>query len=164
MQSLRLLPLVLVLGLVSSCNKSDVDAASGDAKQATGDAMKTAGDAAKGAAQQAGAAMESLMKDLSADFSKLDTTKLQQLGKDAMAAVATQLGNIKDLASAQSVSSTVTPLIEKLEGLKKALGGTLPDTATVKSAISSLTTKFQNSEIMDAIKPMLTKLQNLVGA
>jgi hypothetical protein len=81
-----------------------------------------------------------------------------------MAAVATQLGNIKDLASAQSVSSTVTPLIEKLEGLKKALGGTLPDTATVKSAISSLTTKFQNSEIMDAIKPMLTKLQNLVGA
>jgi hypothetical protein len=164
MQSLRFLPLVLVLGLVSSCNKSDVDAAPGDATKSANDAMKSAGDAAKGAAQQAGAAMETLMKDLSADFSKLDTTKLQQLGKDAMAAVATQLGNIKDLASAQSVSSNVTPLIEKLEGLKKALGGMLPDTATVKSAISSLTTKFQNSEIMDAIKPMLTKLQNLVGA
>lgn len=166
MPSHRFLPLVLALGLLSSCNKSDVDAASGDATKTAGDAMKSAGDAAKNVVQQAGAAFDGMMKDLDVkNLATLDATKLQELGKNAMDAVAKQLESIKDLPSAQKVSSAMTPMLEKLENLKQSLGGTLPNVESVKSAISSLATKFPTGgEIMEAIKPMLTKLQNLVGS
>lgn len=157
MQSLRFLPVVLALGLVTGCNKSDPNAAPGDP-------MKSAGDAVKGVTAQASAALDGLMKDLDlANIAKLDTAKLQELGKSAMAAVSNQLASIKDLPSAKSVSSAVTPMLEKLDGLKKALGGKLPDAESVKSAISALTAKFPTGEIMEAIKPMLTKLTSLVG-
>jgi len=157
MQSLRLLPFALALTLVTGCDKSDANAA--------GDAMKSAGDAAKGAVQQASTALDGMMKDLDlSNLAKLDAAKLQELGKSAMATVATQLGNIKDLASAKSVSGALTPMLEKLDGLKTALGGKLPDLESVKSAISSLTTKFPTGgEVMEAIKPMLAKLTSLVG-
>jgi hypothetical protein len=149
MQDLRFLPVVLALGLLSGCEKSDVDAA---------------GDSVKGAAQEAGASLDSLMKDL--DLSKiatLDAAKLQQIGKDAMASIAAQLESIKDLPSAQKVSSAITPVLGKLESVKTALGNKLPNVEEVKTAIASLTTKFKDSEVMKAIEPMLTQLQSLVG-
>ncbi len=158
MQSLRFLPIVLALGLVTGCNRSDVDAAPNNP-------MKSTGDAVKGTAAQSSAAIDRLMQDLNlTNLPKLDTAKLQELGKGAMSAVAAQLNSIKDLPSARSVSSTVTPLLEKLEGLKTALGNNLPNVESVKSAISSLTAKFPSGEIMQAIEPMLTKLKSVVGA
>lgn len=157
MQSLRFLPIVLALGLITGCNKSDVDAAPGEP-------TKSASDAVKDAASQASAAIDGLMKDLDlTNLPKLDTAKLQELGKSAMATIAAQLNSIKDLPSAKSVSNTVTPLLAKLEGLKTALGNNLPDVESVKNAISSLTAKFPSGEIMQAIEPMLTKLKSLVG-
>jgi len=158
MQSLRFLPIVLALGLVTGCNKTEVDAAPNDP-------MNSAGAAVKGTAAQASAAIDRLMQDLDlANLPKLDTAKLQELGKSAMSAVAAQLNTIKDLPSAKSVSGTVTPLLAKLEGLKTALGNNLPNVESVKSAISSLSAKFPSGEIMQAIEPMLTKLKSLVGA
>jgi hypothetical protein len=156
MQIQKLLPLVLALGVLGGCDQSEVGAAAGDS-------MKSAGDALKGAAQQAGASLDGLMKDLEKNLATLDTTKLQEHGKTAMAWIAAQLEAVKDLPSAQKVAGAVTPLLEKLEGVKTALGDKLPDVAEVKSAISSLKAKFQDSEVMQALEPMLAKLESLIG-
>lgn len=157
MKSFLIVPIALVLGLAAGCNESEPNAAPKDP-------MKTAGDAVKGATEQASAAVDGLLKDLDLEnISSLDPQKLRSLGENAMNSVATQLGNIKDLASAQNVSSTLSPLLEKLEAVKTALGGKLPNVESVKNAISSLTAKFQGGEIMNAIKPMLTKLESLIS-
>jgi hypothetical protein len=164
MKSLLFLPVVLALGLAAGCGESDVDASSGDPTKPAGDPTKSLGDTAKGAMDKASETLAGLSKDLDlSNLSNLDTAKLQQLGKDAMSTISTQLGNIKDLASAKSVSSALTPIIEKLGPLKSALGDTLPNMESVKSAISSLKAKFPTGEIMEAIQPMLTKLQGLIA-
>ncbi|MEZ6017351.1 MAG: hypothetical protein R3F49_19715 [Planctomycetota bacterium] len=157
MKTSRILPVVLALGLVAGCNKSDANAAAGDV-------TKSVGDAAKGLAEKAQSAFGGL-KDLDlSKISSLDPAKLQEMGKTAMSTLATQLGSIKDVASAEGFKGMVEPMLEKLTGLKTALGGKLPDMETLKSALGSLTTKFPSgSEVMNVLKPVIEKLTSLVG-
>lgn len=157
MKSLRFLPVVLALGLVAGCSKSD-------ASGAAADLSKKAGDVAKGAVESATAAFDGLKNlDLS-DITKLDPAKLQDVGKNAMSAIASQLGSISDLASAKNVAGMLEPMMEKLGGLKSALGGKLPSMESVTSAITSLTSKFAGkADIMGVLQPILDKLKGLVG-
>lgn len=153
MKSLRSIPVALALGLALGCSKSEAN-----------DAMKKAGDAAKGAVESATNAFDGLKNIDLSDVTKLDPAKLQGLGKDAMSAIAKQLGSISDLASAKNVAGVIEPMLEKLGSLKTALGGKLPSMEEVSSAISSLTTKFTGkADIMGAIQPVLDKLKALIG-
>ncbi len=160
MQLSRFLPVALALGLIAGCSKSDASGTPGTA----GDAMKAVGDAAKGALDKATAAFDGL-KDLDlSDVTKLDPAKLQEVGKSAMNGIAAQLGSITDLASAKNVVGELEPWMDKLGSLKTALSGKLPDMESVKTAISGLTSKFSgNADIMGALKPVIEKLQALIG-
>jgi len=161
MNSLRLLPVLLALGLVAGCNKTDAS-----------DTMKTPGETAKGAvdsvkvgADKAAAGAMGAMDSLkNMDFSKMEPAKLAEAGKNVMSDIASRLGNIKDLASAKTVKETLEPMMDKLGSLKTSLNGKLPNMEAVTTAITKLKAEFPSgSEVMNLIKPMLDKLSNLVG-
>jgi hypothetical protein len=148
----RFLPLALAAGLVAGCGDSNTNAAGG------------AGNAAQDLLKQAQGALGDLSNLKLEDITKMDTSKLQDLGKSTMDAVVSKLGDVKDLASAESVKGLVEPLLEKLGAVKTALGGKLPNMEELKSTIASLTSKFTDgSDVMNVLKPLLDKLSKLVG-
>lgn len=158
MKTLRILPLALALGLATGCSKSETNAAG------AGGAAGTLGDAAKGLADKAKSAFGDLSSIDPSSFATLEAGKLQEIGKTAMAAIASQLGSIKDVAGATSFKTTVEPMLAKLTSLKSALNGKLPDMDTVKTAIAAATTKLTgNADVMKVLQPVLDKLKGLVG-
>jgi hypothetical protein len=121
-------------------------------------------DSAKALTAKAQEAMGKL-KDL--DVSKLSTMtpeQVQELGKSAMTAVATQLDQVKDKATAENAKQALDPILEKLGALKGALAGKLPDAAQVRSAIQSLQARLgMNGDVMSVLQPVLAQIQGLIG-
>lgn len=98
--------------------------------------------------------------------------ELGDLGADAMkskvseiaGSLGEQLGSIKDLASATSITEKIGPAIAALEKLKGGLGGMLPDMGSLGGIVDTLKSKFgDKADIMGVLKPMLDKLMALLG-
>lgn len=148
-----LVPL-LALGLVA-CGESE--------SQASGDK----GSMLDSAKALAGKAQEQLGKLKDLDVSKLSTMtpeQVQELGKTAMTAVATQLDQVKDKATAENAKQALDPLLEKLGALKGALAGKLPEVSQVQTALQSLQARLgMNGDVMSLLQPVLAQIQGLIG-
>ncbi|MFN0007175.1 MAG: hypothetical protein ACKVXR_04640 [Planctomycetota bacterium] len=126
-------PILLVLFIASSCEKS-ADAAA-TIKGASG----------------------------SVDLSKLTPEAMKTEGSKLVSQVTSKLGEIKDLASAENAVKQLDPLIGNLGMLKDKLGAGGLDLSSIQSSISGLTSKFgSDTKIMGALKPLLDKLQAML--
>ena len=147
LSSLLLLPL-LVFG--TACSGDEVE---GKVK-----------DLADSAAEAGSGLMDSL-KEL--DVSKLGDLapeKLTEMASGAVSSIGEQLGSIKDLADVESMKESLMPMLDKLGSLKDALGDKMPSMESLTSAVTGLKEKFAgDASILEALQPVLDKLQGLVG-
>ena len=97
------------------------------------------------------------------DVSKLSPEALKTEGSKLVSELASKLGEIKDLAGAQSAAKSLEPMLANLGMLKDKLGLANMDMSSVQTAVSSLTAKFgSDGKIMEALKPLLEKIQGLL--
>jgi hypothetical protein len=137
--------------------------------------LKAAGGAAAGAAGALGGLASNLTGGGSANLGALGDLDLGALeglapealatkGREAVQAIAAQLGSIQDLPGAEAVVKAVEPWLEKLGALEDSLGGVLPESATLAGAIDALKARFDpTGEVMQTLEPLLAKLQALIG-
>ena len=115
------------------------------------------GESGKGAADVVSAATKNL------DLSKLNPEQMKAEGTKLVGDVAQKLGSIKDLASVQSVTKELEPLLGNLGMLKDKLGVSGLNLSSIQTALTGLTSKFGGDmKIMDALKPLLDKVQALL--
>lgn len=146
---LSILPLSLLL-LLGSCGEEGTVAAK--------EALAKAGEAAQATASSFG----EKFKDV--DWSGLAPEKLKEMGGEAVTAITTKLGEIKDSETAESVANTVKPLLEKGGATLKALGDKLPGRADLKVKVDELATQFEGNEgVMKHLGPVLEKLSEILG-
>ncbi|MBK9383717.1 MAG: hypothetical protein IPN34_02670 [Planctomycetes bacterium] len=157
MKALLISSCFAALGFLASCSDSESNAGNGNTS-------KNLLDSAKNLAAQAQDALGK-MKDLDvSQLSSMSPEKMQELGKSAMGAIATQLDQVKDMASAEKAKGAIDPILEKLGALKGALAGQLPDVSKITEAIQGLQTRLgSNLDVMNALQPLLGKLQGLIG-
>ncbi|MBL8896851.1 MAG: hypothetical protein JNM84_04455 [Planctomycetes bacterium] len=157
MRALFLTTFLTASAFLASCTDSESNAGNDNT-------TKNLLDSAKNLAAKAQDALGKV-KDLDvSQLSSMSPEKMQELGKSAMAAVATQLDQVKDLASAEKAKGTIDPLLEKLAALKGALAGQIPDASKITEAIQGLQTRLgSNLDVMNALQPLLGKLQGLIG-
>ena len=159
MTKLTILPVVLALGLIAGCEKAESGAEG---------IVDAAGEGAEGIAGAAGDLMnkatESLNSMADIDLAGLSPDKLKEKGGEMISGLASQLGNISDLASAESISKAAGPVIEKLGSLKGMLGDNLPDMSSLSEAVSGLTSKFADkADVMKVLQPMIDKITGMIG-
>jgi len=100
------------------------------------------------------------MKDSAA---KLDTDTLKAEGEKLVSQIGTQLGEIKDQATAENVSKQLEPVLASLASLKDKLGLQNLDMSSIEKAIDDLTSKFSSdSNVMGVIQPVIDKLKALM--
>jgi hypothetical protein len=157
MKALLLSTCLAAAAFLASCSDSESDA--GDTNS-----TKNLLDSAKNLAAKAQDALGKV-KDLDvSQISSMSPEKMQELTKSAMAAVATQLDQVKDLASAEKAKGAIDPILEKLAALKGAFAGQLPDASKITQAIQDLQTRLgSNLDVMNALQPLIGKLQGLIG-
>jgi hypothetical protein len=129
--------------LVSACSKEEVQAKMDEA------------------ANKAGGALESL-KDI--DLGSLSPDALKEKANSLTDSLATQLGEIKDKASAMDVKKAAEPVVDMLSKMKGMLGENMPDLSSLNGVVDDLKAKFNSDEgVMGVLKPLLDKLQSLVS-
>ena len=159
MTKLTFLPAVLALGLLAGCEKAESNAQ--DIADAAGD---EAGDLANAAEALMGKGAEALGSLADIDLAGMSPEKLKETGGEMISGLASQLGSISDLASAEKISEAAGPLIEKLGSLKGMLGDNLPDMSQLSEAVSGLASKFADKEdVMNVLQPMIDKIKGMIG-
>lgn len=128
------LPLVLALPMVASCDK------------------------AADAANNAQNAVENL------DLSKMTPDAIKEKGGEMISGLADKLKNVTDVAGATELAKNWMPKLDDLSKMKDKLGAALPNMDALKGAVDALKTKFAGNEgIMNALKPLLEKIQSMMG-
>ena len=110
-------------------------------------------DSAKGALEK--------VEDL--DLSKLSPDALKETASGLVGDLSSKLGEVKDLASAENLSKTLGPAIEKVSQLKGLLGDKMPDLSSLKDAAEKLGSQFEgDSAIMKVLGPLIEKILSLL--
>ena len=98
------------------------------------------------------------------DVSSLSIEDMTSTFSDISGQLTEKLGSITDLASAEKMKEQVGPLLDKAVALKDALGDKMPSMESLSGIAQQLKDKFSgDSAIMDVLKPIMEKLQSLVG-
>lgn len=115
-------------------------------------------EAAKDIKSKASEALESI------DVSKLSPDAMKEKAGKVMSDAVAKLGDIKDAASAGDIAKKLTPAMDMLGKVKAAMGSGKFDFSALTNKAKELTSKFTgNAGVMDALKPLMDKIQALGG-
>jgi len=108
-------------------------------------------------------AKDSLEKVENLDLSKLSPETMKETVSKLVDEIASKLGDVKDLASAENLKEKVGPALEKMSKLKDVLGEKMPELSALKDAAQKLKSQFEgDSAIMKVLQPLIDKVQNLL--
>lgn len=139
MNSKLFLPLALAFPMFASCDKA-------------ADAADNAGNNAKEMADNL-------------DLDSMSPDAIKEKGGEIVDNLKSALEDITDVESAKAAVSKFTPKLEKLSDIKDKLAGMkIPGMDDLGSAVETIKEKFAgDNAIMDALKPLMEKIQNLMG-
>ncbi|MCP3914040.1 MAG: hypothetical protein GY711_00615 [bacterium] len=118
--------------------------------------LTACGDSGVDAKEALSGALENLDIDFSAEGA---TEKVNEVVKSSVS----KIDEIKDLASAESITEKLGPALDMLKKAKTTLGEKMPDTASLTGLIETLKSKFAGkTDILGALKPLIEKIQALM--
>ena len=148
----RILALTAACALFGACS-GDEEA---DAKGLLGDAAGKLDDLAANA--------KGTLDDLASKADSLSADELKSSVGDVVGNLTEKLGEVKDKASATEIADGLKGALDSLGSLKSTLGDKMPDLSALGDAATSLKEKFAGKQdVLDALKPLLEQIQNLVG-